>query len=102
MSVESSEQGGKARRGWGAKLPHRLWVVVGLAAIGAAACGSTSSSTTSVSTNVANINPTAWNTSTVSWLDQERQRHGDTAVHADRDADPGRLHRRLRDARPPG
>jgi len=67
MSVESSEQGGTARRGWGAKLPHRLWAVVGLAAIGAAACGSTSSSTTA-STAVANINPTTWNTSTVSWL----------------------------------
>ena len=66
MSVESSEQGGEARRGWGAKLPHRLWVVVGLAAIGAAACGSTSSSTTGAA--VANINPTTWNTSTVSWL----------------------------------
>jgi len=66
MSVESSEQGGNARRGWGAKLPHRLWVVVGLAAIGAAACGSTSSSTTGAA--VANINPTTWNTSTVSWL----------------------------------
>ena len=66
MSVESSEQGGKARRSWGAKLPHRLWAVVGLAAIGAAACGSTSTSTTGAA--VANINPTTWNTSTVSWL----------------------------------
>ena len=67
MSVEPSEWGGKARLAWGGKLPRRLWVLVGLAAIGAAACGSTSSSS-SVTTNVANINPTSWNTSTVSWL----------------------------------
>jgi hypothetical protein len=39
-----------------------------MAAIGAAACGSSSSSSSPTSTNVANINPTSWNTSTVSWL----------------------------------
>ena len=64
MSVEPSQR--KGRRDLGGKLPARLWVVVGLAAIGAAACGSTSSTTTGAA--VANINPTSWNTSTVSWL----------------------------------
>ena len=65
MTSEPSERGGKARRAWGGRLPRRLWIVAGLAAIGAAACGSSS---TTITTNVANINPTNWNTSTVSWL----------------------------------
>ena len=63
MSVEASERRG--RRDLGGKLRPRLWAVVGLAAIGAAACGGTSSTTGAA---VANINPTNWNTSTVSWL----------------------------------
>jgi peptide/nickel transport system substrate-binding protein len=65
MTSEPSERGGKSRRDWAGKLPRRLWVVVGLAAIGAAACGSSSATTGAA---VANINPTNWNTSTVSWL----------------------------------
>jgi peptide/nickel transport system substrate-binding protein len=63
MSAEPSER--KAHRGWGGKLPSRLWIAVGLAAIGAAACGSSSTTT---GASVANIDPTNWNTSTVSWL----------------------------------
>jgi len=68
MSVEPSERSGKGRRDWGAHLPPRLWIVVGLAAMGAAACGSSSTTTGPTSTNAANINPTSFNESGVSWL----------------------------------
>jgi peptide/nickel transport system substrate-binding protein len=67
MSSEPSDRRGKARQVGGGRPPNRLWILVGLAALGAAACGSSSASTSS-GNGVANIDPTNWDTSTVSWL----------------------------------
>ena len=102
MSVEPSERGGKGRRNWGGHLPPRLWIVVGMAAIGAAACGSSSTSGGATSTNAANINPTSFNEFGRLLAEGQRQRHRDGTLHAHGNAEPGRLHRRLRDARPAG
>ena len=67
MTSESSSRSGAARPAGGLKLPRRAWTLVGLAALVAAACGS-SSTAPPTSTNAANINPTSFNESAVSWL----------------------------------